>query len=427
METGTLSCRAVMIGIITTFVIVLSGPLILWHFLRRDRAAILESVGFFLARLAEAVGPSAIKLGQIASYRQDLIPLELAKPLGRLQDQVTLLSPRVVQRVLKRAYGEEMPEIFEHVDYKPFAGGSVAVVVRGRTLGGEEVAIKLVRPGVKRQIEIDLKIMRFIVRIAAKYMCRFDGLPILEVFDHFSELIVRQCDMDLEARSAERLRNLLDSEIIIPRPLIGLTRPAVLVTALISGTSKFDSVDIPTKTYKQASQSLLRSVYSMIFVHGFVHGDLHPGNVAINSSGQVVLYDFGLVTELRHSDRLLFTEFMLAVAVADSATTAKKIIQSSKNPPIDLDIAEFETAVGRLLQVFSCQKAGQFLVVQFVGELFMLQRRFGLSGTPGFSGAVWALAMFEGLVRKNYPELDFQAEASRFIAGLLVSGRDATT
>jgi ubiquinone biosynthesis protein len=158
----------------------------------------------------------------------------------------------------------------------------------------------------------------------------------------------------------------------------------------------------------------------MIFVHGFVHGDLHPGNVSVATSGQVILFDYGLVAALTESDRVLFRDFFLAVAMGDAATAARNILLSAERRPLKLDLDKFERAVAALLKRYSGQKAGGFLVARFVSETFALQRRFGLCGAPGFANAVWALAMFEGLVRQGYPSLDFQMEARPFLVRALI-------
>ncbi|MES0030396.1 AarF/UbiB family protein [Mesorhizobium sp. M0040] len=415
MDLIRIAFRVLQIGFLAIVFVAFAVSTLLVHLVRRDRSALVTSLGGLLARLAESLGPAAVKMSQVASCRQDLIPVALTRPLSRLQDRVKPPSPRGLRKALDAAYGAALNEVFEYIEPEPFACGSVAAVFRGRVRGGGDVAIKLVRPGTKRRIEIDLKIMRWVVSNVVARLHRFDGVPIAKIFDRFAELVVRQCDMALEAANATRLRRLLDPEVVIPEPLAEQSRPGVLVTTFISGTRKLDPADAPQSTYEHACVVLLKNVYAMIFVHGFVHGDLHPGNVAINSVGQVVLYDFGLVAELTENDRVLFRDFFIAVAMGDRITASQKIVESAEKQPPNLNRDEFDRAAAVLVKKYCGLKAGEFLVARFVEELFALQRRFGLSGAPGFANAVWALAMFEGLVRHGYPTLDFQKAARPFL------------
>ncbi|MES0175371.1 AarF/UbiB family protein [Mesorhizobium sp. M0006] len=409
-----ISYRIINIFLLIFVTVASAAPRLLFHFSRRDRIAVVTNFGILLAKLAEKIGPSAVKLVQVASYRRDLLPLELTAPLSRLQDQVDPPSRRAVKKVLRHAYGAALSDVFETIEYRPFACGSVAVVVRARLRGGCEVALKILRPGARKRIELDLKIMRWVMSTIVARLERFDGVPIAQIFDRFAELVVGQCDMALEARSAERLRGLLDPDIVIPRPLLDQSRPTVLVTTYVSNVARFDSAMVSQEVYEHACVVLLKNVYAMIFVHGFVHGDLHPGNVGINSQGQVVLYDFGLVAELADTDRVIFRDFFLAVAAGDSVIVGQKILESVEHNSNFLDKDEFGSAVDILVKQYSGQKAGDFFVARFVEDLFDLQRRFGLYGTPGFANAVWALAMFEGLARHGHPALDFQREARSF-------------
>jgi ubiquinone biosynthesis protein len=159
----------------------------------------------------------------------------------------------------------------------------------------------------------------------------------------------------------------------------------------------------------------------MIFVHGVVHCDMHPGNVLWRADGAVALIDAGLIASLSETDRCCFRDFFRGLACNDPEDCANAILRSALLVPQSLDQAAFHRDVGTLVRTYHGRPAGKFLIAEFVFRVFELQRRHRLSGAPGFVSAIWALAMFEGLVRARYPNLDFQAAAHPFLVADLVS------
>lgn len=379
--------------------------------------------GAEMARLAERLGPAAIKLAQAVSARRDLLPATFLEPLGRLQDSVRPITPKQTRCILEAAYGQPLSRFFRHLGDSPIASGSVAVVLRGTTVEGDDVAIKVVRPGVEASLRADLKCVRLVANILARRRS-FSSIPIVSIVDELADRVLRQCNMELEAGAAIEIGQGFAASIIIPKPRRDLSRRHVLVMEFVESEAKFSDKSVEIRTFETCCIELLRAVYRMIFVLGIVHCDLHPGNVGIRRNGDIVLYDFGLVAIVSEGERRLFRELFIAVARRDVATVAKCIIVSSVGRPALFDEAGFNQEIGEIVQQRGGQRAGDFSVVNFIRELFEIQRRHKLVGTPGFAGAIWALLMFEGLVRERFPTLDFQAEALPFaISGFLQDHR----
>jgi len=400
---------------------VLLAPSITWFYLyyrvcrlRSRQDAFERHLCTQLPRLVRRLGPAAVKCAQIGGARPDLLPARLVEALSAFHDQNKAPSGAKARRYLEQAFGRSIEAHFEWVDFSPRAAGSIAFVLHGRTLEGDEVALKVVRPGVRRTIDADLRFIGSVARLVGRSR-RLAMVPMAEVVAEFSAMARDQCRMTLEAANMARLTSQLDPEILCPRALPELSTDEVLVMTYVDAPLPLLSPEIPEARYRRLSLVLLREVFRMIFVHGLVHGDLHPGNVKVARNGSLVLFDFGLVAELRQIDRRRFREMFLGVVVGDARLVALSLIESAGRRVTDTPFDEVVQAVRPMLARRTGQRAGTFLVAAFVRELFEIQRRFGLSGVPGFANAVWALAMYEGLVRARFPDLDFQAEALRVL------------
>jgi ubiquinone biosynthesis protein len=411
--------RLLATGVLTLTAAAGLAPYIVFLHLRRRHDRLQRVLAWAVVRLAEFAGPVGIKLAQIASARGDLLPPIFVDALGQVQDQVRPPSTRAIRRALGQAYGASLTSTFPRLDLVPVASGSIAVVLRAYTRDGDHVALKIVRPGVSRRLAGELRWLRRIVTLIGRRP-RFQYLPLVQTFDIFAGLVVRQVDMKAEAEAALRVAEMLGNDVIVPRPRLDLTHPGVLVMTYHAPRYKISDAWLPAEEYRLACRTLLRAVYRMTLIHGYVHGDLHPGNVGIADDGRIILYDFGLIAALSPHDRVLFRDFFLAVACNDGATVARCILVSARRQMPAHGVAPFRRDVDLVLRRRSGQRAGEFLVAGFVRELFALQHRHGLDGTPGFAAAIWALGMFEGLVRERYPDLDFQREVRPFVTSAIL-------
>jgi ubiquinone biosynthesis protein len=393
----------------------------------RGRTRFYSAAGETLAVCIEALGPVFVKLGQMLSYRVDLLPAALLQPLARLQDRTAPMGPRRTRAAAEAAWGGRLPAAFATFSFKPVACGSIAVVCKAMTHDGEAVAVKVVRPGIARKIERDLACFR---RIAAStsYSRYGRDLPIIETFDRMASVISSQADMLAECRNLVALRGMLpaDGRVVVPRPIRALTTPDVLVMEFVENEVELMLAPMHDKAFRRATRSLLDLLYRMIFVEGFVHCDMHPGNLLWRANGTLALIDAGMIASLTEQDRVCFRDFFLGLVRNDAEDSSRAILQSALRVPDDLDRAAFKRDVVNLVEAYHGRTARNVLIAEFVLRVFELQRRHRLPGAPGFVSAIWALVMFEGLVRTRYPDLDFQAAAQRFlIADLVASSRRA--
>lgn len=385
----------------------------------RDRERWLRALGDRAAWLCERCGPAMIKMAQIAASRRDLLPPHFADALSRVQDHVRAPSGGSIMRALRGAYGPPSEWPFELLSLDPIAAGSVAVVLRARSRRGDLLAVKLVRTGVKRGIAADLNVARWIAGLLQRHRL-FAAIPLVEAFEQLRPMIARQCDMIEEAKTRARLAPSVTAEICLPATYPELTRSAALVMDLCPAVYRINDPALDGANYRRGARALLHALYRMIFVNGYVHCDLHPGNVGYSADGRVILYDFGLCTELSEHDRFSLAELFAAVVDPDAARAASILLHIGRSDQRKLNHQGLIDDMAQFLCRWSGLCAGQFLIAGFVRELFELQHRHGISGSPGFAAAIAALATFEGLVRDRYSELEFQLEARPFLVSHLL-------
>jgi ubiquinone biosynthesis protein len=394
------------------------------HLLRaaiRGRVLLLEALGSTLAACVETLGPVFIKMAQMLSYRTDLLPPALLNPLIRLQDRVSPLSSQRIRTAVEVSLGRPPEESFGAFSDRPLASGSVAVVCKATTRCGQPVAVKVVRPGVADRIERDLACIRYIVSLIARSR-RVRDLPILATFDTIASIIAAQTDMIRESQNLTAFRSMLPAHrrLAVPKPFPELTTSTTLVMELIEDAVPLMQAPIPSRVFRRAARDLLELVYAMIFVRGFVHCDLHPGNLLCRADGTLVLLDAGLVAVLTDQERTAFRDFFLGLVVNAPDECVGAMLRSALRIPDELDSAGFRRDVASLVRSYHRRTAGTFLIAEFVFRVFELQRKHRLPGAPGFVSAIWALVMFEGLVRQRYPDLDFQLAAQPFLMGEIV-------
>lgn len=414
---------AVILGVALLSELRVFWPALRAH-LRQEQSVRNRLVGEALARAAETLGPVFTKAAQAISYRTDLLPQSFLEPLARLQENVR--SQRAFDRELAVCATLLRPPNNElsSVDELPIACGSIAAVFRATTRAGLSVAIKVVRPGVAEAINLDLACLRVLMLRAARM--RFAaGIPVIEIFESIAGMVAGQCDMVREAQNLQAFAKSASQTrgISIPHRRENPTMsPNLLVMNYVDDGVSISSSDLDDWRFKSASLNLLRFLYRMIFIDGFVHCDLHPGNIRVRIDGSVCLLDAGLAARLTPEDRDGFRDFFVALARGDTDAMTSAIIKSATSVPADLAQIELRADVETLVRNYSGRNAGDFTVAEFVYRVFDLQRKHRLYGAPGFVSAIWALLMFEGVVRSRYPDLDFQSEARPYaIASLLPS------
>lgn len=378
-------------------------------------------LGETIAAAAEALGPVYTKMAQMISYRNDLLPDSFLAPLGRLQEKATPEAASTLYATLESALGAKPADIFQHIDPVLLGAGSIASVIKARLRDGTWVAVKVARRNIRSKMDRDVASMRKILRLVAR-LPQLRGVPVLETYDRIAEMIAAQADMEVEAAHLLEFsgQTTYHDGLVFPKSIPELVRRDVLVMECVLGAVPISDSSLSERDFRKAASILLSTLYRMIFERGLVHCDLHPGNVLVSEGGLVTLIDAGLVARLSDADRRCFRDFFLAFVFGDSTSCAETFVRAAISKPDTVRTNELRTDVVRLIARHQRKRAGEFLVAKFVYEVFLIQRQHRLYASPGFASAIWALVMYEGLVRKRIPDLDFQVEAKPFMTGAII-------
>lgn len=382
--------------------------------------AALPVLGRTLGRFLEHLGPSFVKMGQLLSTREDLLPVELILPLARLQDQGDAVPWHVIQRLVELELGGPVASVFQEFAEVPLATGSIAQVHAAKLSTGRLVVVKVRRPSVSSRIDSDVRaVLQFANLLHRLPWVR--GFPVEAALGKVCNALLMQTDFEAEAKVHARFHGNLFQLARIPVLYPEYCTPGLLVMERISGLVKMTDDRLSDESRERAITDALRILYQMIFCDGLIHCDLHPGNVFCGTDGRPVLLDFGFWAELENEDRLAFARFFLCVTVGDGAGAAEVIRSTALECSDSFDSRVFEAQITELVDRSARASAEGFLVSDFLGALFSIQRKNGLLGSPAFTMAALSLLALEGTARHLFPSLDFQREAVPYLISALNS------
>ena len=367
-----------------------------------------------LRRALEEAGGGFVKMGQLLSTRDDLLPEEWTEGLAHLQRSVTPAPADEVAALLERELGAPVDEVFRSFDPVPVAAASIAQVHRARLQDGTEVAVKVQRPGidhaVRRDVDIALRVVRFMARWSAE--ARQVGVP--EVAAQYAADLVRQVDFGSELRNltalrAAQARSARPDEIVFPTPHEELSGRRVLVMEFLEGdTLSALRAERSDRDLDEPMRAILRAFLRQVVFDGIYHADLHPGNVILLPDGRPALIDFGSVGRLDPGLRDVVQDLLAAYLQDDTSRIADAVLRMApvRDPQ---DEPDFRRDIARF--VADELGPGARIGVETVDDAVEVFGRYRLTAPPDFVAAARALAIFEGTLRTLAPSFDLLEES----------------
>jgi ubiquinone biosynthesis protein len=365
--------------------------------------------------LFRALGATFIKVGQIMSTRPDLLPEHITQALVHLQDDVGPFPFSHVVRTIEEDLHRPLREIFAEFAPVPLASASVAQVHKARLPDGRVVAVKVRRPNLVELCTFDLAVMRTVAHWLGKLPPLVPLQPESTV-EEFGSAVFDQLDFLIEARNNRRFReNFRDEkEVIFPEVMTELSSERILCMSFIEGT-KILGVGHTRSDPKRIARLGMHALMKMIFEDGFVHADLHPGNIFITTDDRVALLDLGLVGEIDPFHRAALARFFAAWAQQDGETMAKQIYSLSTSHADDRKTYEaFRTSVINFVARYWGQRLADVQVGKVLIDMLGILRRHRIRMTPVFTIVNIAIAVTEGIGKQLDPDLDLMAEAIPF-------------
>ncbi len=292
-------------------------------------------------RLAlEQLGATFIKLGQILSTRSDLLGPDYQAKLAKLQDDVPPLPGEVVRELIAQELGQEAEEAFAFFEVVPLAAASIGQAHAATLHDGNEVVVKVRRPGVVEQIAEDLEILRNLAVHAGRHWQAAADYDLVGLVDEFAETLQAELDYLREARNAERFATNFaqDGDVHIPRVFWETTTSRVLTLERVYGikVSDLDALDEAVIDRRALAKLATRVTAQMVFEDGFFHADPHPGNFFVDPGGRLGVIDFGMVGEIDERLRGQLGTLLVALARTDPDRITDAVLAlSSARGPVD--------------------------------------------------------------------------------------------
>jgi ubiquinone biosynthesis protein len=374
-----------------------------------------------LRRALEDLGPIFVKFGQALSTRRDLLPSDVADELARLQDRVPPFDSDVARREIERGLARPIDAVFERFDREPVASASIAQVHFAKLRddpkfgkwAGHEVAVKVLRPGMRRAIERDLALMQTGAMLIERLWRDGRRLRPREIVREFDHILHDELDLVREAANASQLRrNFEQSRLLrVPEMCWDLCVDNVIVMERMSGipVSQVDRLRAAGIDIERLSANAVEVFFTQALRDGFFHADMHPGNIYVGDQGEDfgrwIALDFGIVGTLSESDKNYLAQNFLAFFRRDYKRVAELHVESGWVPAATR-VDELESAIRAVCEPIFDRPLKDISFGQVLLRLFEASRRFNVEVQPQLVLLQKTLLNIEGLGRQLNPDLD---------------------
>ncbi len=380
-----------------------------WTWFRRRRGTRAER----LRRAMEDLGPIFVKFGQLLSTRRDLLPVDIADELAKLQDRVPPFAGDVARARIEAELESPVSRLFGSFDETPLAAASIAQVHAATLVDGREVVVKVLRPGMRKVIGRDIEVLHALAALAERYWSDSRRFRPTEVVAEYETTVLNELDLMREAANASQLkRNFADSTMLhVPEVHWDLCRREVMVMERIHGVQISDVAQLRAlgTDIRLLAENGVKIFFTQVFWHNFFHADMHPGNIFVDVSDpakpKYVAVDFGIVGTLDPRDQLYLAGNFLAFFERDYRKVAVLHVESGW-VPAGTRVDELESAVRTICEPIFNKPLKEISFGLVLLRLFEIARRFQMQIQPQLILLQKTLLNIEGVGRDLYPELD---------------------
>lgn len=365
-----------------------------------------KTVGERIRLVLQELGPTFVKLGQIASTRPDLLPEEIIRELEKLQDRVPPFSFQEVRGIIQEELADEPDNIFQHFEDTPLAAASIGQVHQAVLRSGEKVAVKVQRPNIASVIETDLEILQDLAALAEHRLEWAARYQIRNMVDEFSKSLRAELDYTMESRNAEKIAKQFgnDPAIYVPKVFLEYSAKKVLTMEYVDGVKLNEPDKLKQYGYnpKNLAERLAKAIFHQIFNNGFFHGDPHPGNVLVLPGEVIAFIDFGMVGRLSPEMKYHFSSLVIALMRQSTDGVIKAILRMGLVPD-DVNMAQLRGDVEQLREKYYGVPLSQISLGEAVNDLFRTAFRHSIRIPPDLTLLGKTLLTVEGVVEKLDP------------------------
>ncbi|MDQ6959879.1 MAG: 2-polyprenylphenol 6-hydroxylase [Mariprofundaceae bacterium] len=370
------------------------------------KSEVSRDFGVQLRLMLERLGPTFIKFGQMLSARVDLLPLDVALELKKLQDAVPPEDFTTIRGVLERVFRKPLlgdDGVFRSFEETPTAAASIAQVHFAELHDGRPVAVKVRRPAIRKTIEADLALLQLLAKLFDRYVPEYRRLKAPCVVEEFAVTIRGELNLRAEAAHASRFAENLSAVdgVYIPTVIWDYTRAEALTTERIAGISIDEKAELMAAGHDclKLCERAASLFFYMAFVDGYFHADMHPGNIFVAGNGDIILVDFGIVGRLDMKSRRYLAEMLLAFLKKDYHRAAMVHLDAGYVPPAT-DMSAFEDALREIAEPIFNRPLADISLAELLFSMFAVTERFQMETQPQLLLLQKTMVVIEGVARE---------------------------
>ncbi len=382
-----------------------------------------------LRNILTELGPVYVKLGQLLSTRPDLLPAKYIEALSSLQSTVPPVPANQMEVFIRQNLPRPPEEIFESIEYTAIAAGSIGQTHRAVLKSGQQVAIKVQRPGIDHLVDRDMALIRDVARLmsATQFGQRYN---VVDLAYEFSEAIRAELDFMTEAGYTDQLRRNLrrsswydPEQIVVPEIYWELTNSKLIVMQWLEGAPILttaiakDTSEKAQRKREEITTLLFRIFCQQYYIDGFFHADPHPGNIFFLKDGRVAILDCGMMGRLDPRTREVMTEMVLAIANSDARRCTQLTLKLTE-PLQPTEISKLESDLTRIMGRYYGLSLEQVNTAEMFGEILEAGTQNDLRWPANVGLFTKSLANLEGAARQFNPQVDLMAEIRPLMADL---------
>lgn len=380
------------------------------------------TLGERIRRVMEDLGPTFVKLGQLASTRSDLLPEEIIRELVKLQDQVPPFSSDTARGIMEQELDMPVAEMLSWFEDVPVAAASIGQVHLGKLKTGEPVAIKVQRPAITQLVSRDLEILMDLTLMAEKRLHWVKQYQISRIVKEFSRSMMAELDYSLEGRNTEKmaLQFHKDKHIYIPKIYWEFTTSRVLTMEYVEGIKLSRREELVRRGYHldEIAERIVNAILHQIFIEGFFHADPHPGNLLVRKDGSVAMIDFGMVGRLSDELKEHLSSLIIALMRKNTDGMVRAILKLGLMSE-EGDIAALRSDLDRIRDEYYNVSFGEISVGKALNDLFGVAQRHQIVIPPDLTLLGKTLLTLEGVIEDLDPSISIMEMAEPFGKKLL--------
>ncbi|MEO1799064.1 MAG: AarF/ABC1/UbiB kinase family protein [Cyanobacteria bacterium J06629_2] len=370
------------------------------------------------------LGPTFIKLGQLFSTRADLFPLEYVEELSKLQDRVPAFDYEQVKETIETDFAKPIDQLFASFDPIPLAAASLGQVHRAKLFNGEDIVVKVQRPGLKQLFTIDLAILRQIARYFQNHPKWGKNRDWMGIYDECCRILWEETDYLLEGRNADTFRRNFRGEdwVCVPRVYWKYASPRVLALEYMPGIkiSHYEAIEAAGLDRKVLARLGAKAYLQQILGGGFFHADPHPGNIAVNSDGALIFYDFGMMGQIESNIREGLMDTLVGVAQKNSDKVVNSLINLGALVPTG-DMSSVRRSIQFMLDNFMDKPFEEQSVDAISEDLYEIAYGQPFRFPATFTFVMRAFSTLEGVGKGLDPEFNFMEVAQPYAMQLMTN------